>query len=274
MEKVKQFARQHTLAYCILAEIVFLGFLTGCGFVIGRLAGDINYYVLLLIQEALGAAFAWGILAVSGLLPVLKNRGSGFGKGLICGIYLLVMGIYSIVVFLALYEGERVLQPWYLIAAYLACMLCVGIAEEFLFRGVIATLFLRKFGTYHKDVPKAVVISGVLFGLAHVSNVMEGALVGVLVQTVIASMLGMLFAAIYFRTGCIWVTVFLHAFIDIAAGITTGLYGNETLMDTVSSYSPVQLVSCVPYLIVLLVLLRAKKINEVDDNMGTLLSSI
>lgn len=274
MEKVRGFARHYTLAYGILAEIIFLAFLTGAGFLVGTLMGEGNYYVRLLVQEAAAAALAWGMLAVSGLLPVLQNRGSGFGKGLLCGMYLLVIGVYSMVVFLAVYEGARVLQPWYLIGAYLACMCCVGVAEEFLFRGVIATLFLQKFGTEKGGIWKAVVISGVLFGLAHVSNIMSGALVGVLVQTAVASMLGMVFAAIYFRTGCIWVTVFLHAFIDVAAGITTGLYGNETLMDTVSSYSPVQLISCVPYLIVLLVLLRKKKLGDVEKNTGTLLSSI
>lgn len=274
MDQIRQFARKHTLVYCIAVEVVFLTVLTGIGYLIGAVAGDGDYYVMLLIQEAIGAVLAYGVLQISGLLPVLKNRGAGFGKGLLVGLYLVVISVYSIVFFNLTYEGERILQPWYLIAAFIACMVCVGITEEFVFRGVIATLFLKKFGTEKRDVWKAVAVSGVLFGLAHVSNILEGALVGVLVQVVIASMLGMLLAAIYFRTGCIWVTVFLHALIDVAAGITTGLYGNKTLMDTISSYSPVNLISCVPYLIVLLVLLRKKKIGEVERNMGGLVKTL
>lgn len=274
MDQLRAFARKHTLAYCIGAEIVFLAVLTAVGYLLGSIAGDGSYYVLLLIQEAVGAALAYGLLWASGLLPVLKNRGAGFGKGLLVGLYLIVISVYSIVFFNLTYEGERTLQPWYLIAAFVACMACVGIAEEFAFRGVIATLFLKKFGTKRSGVWKAVVVSGVLFGIAHVSNIMEASLTGVLVQAVIASMLGMLLAAVYFRTGCIWVTVFLHALIDVAAGITTGLYGNETLMDTVSSYSLVNLVSCVPYLIVLLVLLRKKKAGEAERNMGKLLGAL
>lgn len=274
MDQLRTFARKHTLAYCIGVEIVFLAVLTGIGYLLGSIAGDGSYYVLLLIQEAVGAALAYGLLWASGLLPVLNNRGAGFGKGLLVGLYLIVVSLYSIVFFNLTYEGERMLQPWYLIAAFVACMACVGIAEEFVFRGVIATLFLKKFGTKRTGVWKAVVVSGVLFGIAHVSNILEGSLEGVLVQAVIASVLGMLLAAIYFRTGCIWVTVFLHALIDVAAGITTGLYGNETLMDTVSSYSLVNLVSCVPYLIVLLVLLRKKKAGEAERNMGELLETL
>lgn len=274
MDQLRQFARTHTLVYCIAVEVIFLAALTGIGLLLGAVFGDGNYYVLLLIQEAVGAVMAYGILSASGLQPVLKNRGSGFLKGLVVGLYLIVISIYSIVFFNLMYEGDRSLQPWYFIAAFLACMACVGITEEFIFRGVIATLFLKKSGTEKKGVWKAVAVSGVLFGLAHVSNILEGSLVGVLVQVVIASMLGMLLAAIYFRTGCIWVTVFLHALIDVAAGITTGLYGNETLMDTISSYSPVNLISCVPYLIVLLILLRKKKVGEVAQNMGGLVESL
>lgn len=274
MDRIRQFAATHTLAFCIAVEIIFLAVLTGNGLLLGAAFGGGNYYVLLLIQEAAGAALAYGMLYASGLCPVLKNRGSGFLKGLLTGLYLIVMSVYSLIFFNLLYEGDKKLQSWYFIAAFLACMVCVGIAEEFVFRGVIATLFLKRFGTDKKGVWKAVAVSGVLFGIAHVSNILEGSLTGVLVQTVIASMLGMLLAAIYFRTGCIWVTVFLHALIDVAAGITTGLYGNETLMDTVSSYSPVNLISCVPYLIVLLVLLRKKKIGEVERNMGELIGSL
>lgn len=274
MDRIRQFAGTHTLAFCIAVEIIFLAVLTGIGLLLGAAFGGGNYYVLLLIQEAAGAVLAYGMLHVFGLRPVLKNRGSGFLKGLLTGLYLIVMSVYSLILFNLLYEGDKKLQSWYFIAAFLACMICVGIAEEFVFRGVIATLFLKRFGTDKKGVWKAVAVSGVLFGIAHVSNILEGSPTGVLVQAVIASMLGMLLAAIYFRTGCIWVTVFLHALIDVAAGITTGLYGNETLMDTVSAYSPVNLISCVPYLIVLLVLLRKKKIGEVEQNMGELIGSL
>lgn len=274
MDKVKQIAQKYTVLYCIAVEILFLAVLTGIGFGLGAIVKDGNYYVLLLIQEAIGALLAYGLLRLTGLTKVVKNKGCGFGRGLLVGLYLLVISVYTLVVMAVMYEGDKTLQPWYLIAAFIACMACVGITEEFIFRGVIATLLLQKFGTEKKGVWKAVVVSGILFGLAHISNIIDASVLGVIIQAVIASVLGMVIAAIYFRSGCIWVTVFLHAFIDVAAGITTGIYGNETLMDTVSSYSAVNLVSCVPYLIVLLVLLRKKKLEEVKKNMGELAESL
>ena len=81
-------------------------------------------------------------------------------------------------------------------------------------------------------------------------------------QCVIAGMMGMAFAAIYFRTGCIWVTVALHAFVDVCALITGGLYTGE-IAETISGYQPIQLISVVPYVILLLVLLRKKKMDQI-----------
>lgn len=270
MEKVRQFSRKYTAVYCIAAAALFLAVLTGIAAILGTFAGDWNFYVRMLIQEAAGGLFAYGVLCVSGLKRVLSNKGSGFLKGLLVGMYLIVISIYSAVLYLAMYAGDTALQPWYLIAAYVCCMICVGIAEEFIFRGVVATLLLQKFKTGRSGIWKAAAISGVIFGIAHLSNIAGAPPVGVFVQAVIASMLGMLLAAIYFRTGCIWVTVFLHAAIDIAAAIPTGLYGSGTMVDTISSYGPENLISCIPYLIVILVLLRKKKIGEVQEHMDAL----
>ena len=82
-------------------------------------------------------------------------------------------------------------------------------------------------------------------------------------------LVGMVLAAIYFRCGCIWVTVFLHGGIDIAGTIVTGIYvGDATVTDVVSSYTPLKLIGMIPYLIVLLVLLRGGKMEELLRRMN------
>ena len=264
MNKIQEFAKKYTIIYCILAEVVVLGGMILAGMLMGMLLGGsgVDGYVLQALQELIGALLAFAALKVSGCADILTKRGIGFGKGLIVGGYFLVMGVYSAVVFTVIYEGERTLRPWYLIALFVICMVLVGITEEFLCRGVLAELLLRHYGPTKQGVWKAVIISGVLFGLAHLSNLIGAEPVGVLVQCVIAAMMGMAFAAIYFRTGCIWVTVFLHAFVDICAGITSGLYTGE-LAETISGYQPIQLISVIPYVILLAVLLRKKKMDQI-----------
>ena len=225
MNKIQEFAKKYTIIYCILAEIIVLGGMTLAGMLLGMLLGNtgMDGYILQALQEIAGVLLAFAAIRVSGCADILTKRGIGFGKGLIVGGYFLFIGVYSAIVYMVMYEGERTLRPWYLIAVFVICMVFVGITEEFLCRGVLAELLLRHYGATKEGVWKAVIISGVLFGLAHLSNLIGAEPVGVLVQCVIAGMMGMAFAAIYFRTGCIWVTVALHAFVDIFSLITGGL---------------------------------------------------
>ena len=264
MNKIQEFAKKYTIIYCILAEVVVLGGMILAGMLMGMLLGGtgVDGYVLQAMQELVGALLAFAALKVSGCADILTKRGIGFWKGLAVGGYFLVMGVYSAVVFTVIYEGDRTLRPWYLIAVFVICMVLVGITEEFFCRGVMAELLLRHFGATKTGVWKAVILSGVLFGLAHLSNLIGAEPVGVLVQCVIAAMMGMAFAAIYFRTGNIWVTVALHAFVDVCALITGGLYTGE-IAGTISGYQPIQLISVVPYAILLAVLLRKKKMDQI-----------
>ena len=62
-------------------------------------------------------------------------------------------------------------------------------------------------------------------------------------QCVFAASLGTLFAAIYFRTGNLWVTVFLHGAMDISSMLIGGLYGTTTVADAVSGYDASMLLS-------------------------------
>lgn len=78
-------------------------------------------------------------------------------------------------------------------------------------------------------------------------------------QCVFAASLGTLFAAIYFRTGNLWVTVFLHGAMDIASMLVGGLYGTEDVAESISGYDASMMLSILIYLIPTLFLLRKKK---------------
>ena len=96
---------------------------------------------------------------------------------------------------------------------------------------------------------KACLLSGVLFGAAHLTNILGSAPFGVLMQCVFAASLGTLFAAVYFRTGNLWVTVFLHGAMDISSMLIGGLYGTTTVAEAVSGYDASMLLSVLLYLI-------------------------
>ena len=229
----------------------------------------VDDYFLSAIQELLGALVAVFFLKKTDNLGLLRRRGSGFFNGLLVGMYPLVLigySLYTKLMFGMPEDGQ--LQPAFSIFSFFLSMALVGVAEEFIFRGVIAQSLLERFGTGRAGVWKACLLSGLLFGAAHLTNLLSSAPFGVLMQCVFAASLGTLFAAIYFRTGNLWVTVFLHGAMDIASMLVGGLYGTEDVAESISGYDASMMLSILIYLIPTLFLLRKKKIGEVALYFG------
>mgnify|MGYP004465572431 FL=1 len=269
---LKRLRKAHPILFCILAEVAFLAslFVTDLVFtlVLVLLRVDISgldTYLYSALQELVGVLVAVLFLARTGRTGLLRRRGSGFFNGLLVGMYPLVFIGYTAFGSLVLGRPENgVLQPAVRICTFLVSMAMVGVAEEFLFRGVVAETLLEHFGTSRTGVWKACLLSGVLFGAAHLTNILGSAVFGVLMQCVFAASLGTLFAAVYFRTGNIWVTVFLHGAMDITSMLIGGLYGTTTVAEAVSGYDASMLLSVLLYLIPTAFLLRKKKLPEVQ----------
>ena len=266
----------HPILFCILAEVLLLGtlFVTDLVFSVVLLFAGVDFttmdtYLYSTLQELAGAAVMVLVLKKTGRAGILFRRGSGFFNGLLVGMYPLVLIGYSFFASLMFQRPENTpLLPLGRILTFLLSMMMVGVAEEFAFRGVIAQTLLEHYGTSRGGIWKACIVSGLLFGAAHLTNILGSAPFGVLMQCLFAAALGTLFAAIYFRTGNIWVTVFLHGMMDISSMLIGGLYGTTTLAESVSGYDLSMLYSVALYLIPMAFLLRKKKLPEVQLYWG------
>ena len=273
---LKRLRSAHPILFCILAEVLFLGtlFVTDLVFSIVLLFAGANFttmdtYLYSTLQELAGAAVMVLVLKKTGRAGILFRRGSGFFNGLLVGMYPLVLIGYSFFVTLMFQRPENTpLLPLGRILTFLLSMMMVGVAEEFVFRGVIAQTLLEHDGTSRGGIWKACIVSGLLFGAGHLTNILGSEPFGVLMQCLFAAALGVLFAAIYFRTGNLWVTVFLHGMMDISSMLIGGLYGTTTLAESVSGYNITMLYSVVLYLVPLAFLLRKKKLPEVQLYWG------
>ena len=274
---LKRLRSAHPILFCILAEVLFLGTLlvTDLVFSIVLLFAGANFttmntYLYSTLQELAGAAVMVLVLKKTGRAGILFRRGSGFFNGLLVGMYPLVLIGYSFFVTLMFQRPENTpLLPLGRILTFLLSMMMVGVAEEFAFRGVIAQTLLEHYGTSRGGIWKACIVSGLLFGAGHLTNILGSEPFGVLMQCLFAAALGVLFAAIYFRTGNLWVTVFLHGMMDISSMLIGGLYGTTTLAESVSGYNITMLYSVVLYLVPLAFLLRKKKLPEVQLYWGS-----
>lgn len=272
---LKRLRTAHPILYCILSEVLFLGsmvvFSLLATIVLAAAGADFDTmdgYLFGSVQEAVGLAVALLLLARTGRLDLLRRRGCGFLNGLLVGMYPLFFIGYTAFGTLAFGRPDTPLLPLPRILTFLLNMILVGVAEELVFRGIIAQTLLERYGTARAGVWKACLVSGVLFGAAHLSNLLGSAPFGVLMQCVFAGSLGVLFAAIYFRTGNLWVLVFLHGAQDAASLLAGGLYGTENMSTAVSSYDSTMLLSVLVYLIPTFFLLRKKKIGEVGLYFG------
>ncbi|MCD7803907.1 MAG: CPBP family intramembrane metalloprotease [Oscillospiraceae bacterium] len=260
---------KHPLLWSIVTVVVFLIALWGPAILIAYFApsffltnGD---YVYQGTVECFTSLIGIGFVALMGYGWIWNERGKGLGKGFLSAGYFIVVSLYSLVIYvfdIALMDSVE-FNPLWQIVVFVLTVLLIGLAEETFFRGVVANLFLDKYGNDPAGVWCATICSGMVFGLMHLSNLMSSDTVGVLVQVVAACAMGMALTAIYYRCRNIWVLVLVHAFVDFCGAFYSGFIAGGSLSSTISSYEPYQVISALPYLIVTVILLRPKKLREI-----------
>lgn len=90
-----------------------------------------------------------------------------------------------------------------------------GVSEEIIFR-IIPISLAMKSSKREQIILPLLIFTSVMFGLSHGINIFAGAdPVTTLFQVIYATGTGCLFAAIYMKTGNMWVIMFLHSLTDI-----------------------------------------------------------
>lgn len=264
MHRLRTASQKYSIVFALLALVIWTVLLLGISMLLPYPLLRWDPYLPQLLLDTLLAAGGIGMLSLLGDLSILRFSGKQFGKRLLVGGYFLLIGASSLIQNLASADRGTIRSPGHLLLFVLS-MLMIGVAEEITFRGVIATLLFRQYGKTTSGVWFCVIASGILFGCPHLINAIGGgsAFTGVLVQAVSAVGSGMVFTAMYYRTRTIWVPILLHAWIDFAGLIVSGLYGEGTIGTVISSYSSWQMVSVLPYLIIAAYLLRDTKMQEI-----------
>ncbi len=171
----------------------------------------------MLVQECIGLIAALAAAAIMGVLearpfggyglPRVGAFGARFWQGAAWGIAMIAGMIFLIRAFRGFSFGELALRGpaiWSYALLWGAVFLCVGLFEEFLFRGYAQFTIATGIGFW----PAATALSAA-FGAVHLFNLGEGK-VGAL--SVFA--IGMFFCLTLRRTGNLWFAVGLHAAFD------------------------------------------------------------
>ncbi len=143
--------------------------------------------------------------------------------------------------------------------------LAPGIKEEVIFR-IIPIALVMKGKDKEKNMWIGLFTSSLVFSLIHILNVLAGAdLVMSLIQAFYAFCVGLLFAAIYLRTGNMWITIFLHSITDMIAFVELEAQQNFAVQVTrVGAADQLLLIGFgILYLINALYIFRKSKRDEV-----------
>lgn len=168
---------------------------------------------------------------------LLRHRGIGFFRGLSVGAFVLVYALITgiVVCVVGMSEFKLSFNPALTILASVVSYLFVGLAEELMARAVVAETMLEHFGTEHAGILKAMLISGSLFGLLHISNIFTVSASFGIPNAISAFALGCVLAAIYYRCGNIWVTILIHAVYDIGVSAIIVFLNMGTISDAAAA---------------------------------------
>ncbi len=165
-------------------------------------------------------------------------------------IYLVILGITSIIP-----KDLSQIHIGNVLLLLLAC-LCVGFAEEFLFRGVIQSYFLRTYAKRKKGVFIGVFIPALVFGLFHLVNLIKNDNTSaVLIQVVFATFIGFFFGVLVLKTNKIIPLAITHGLINFSFSLAF-LPGLETIEDAEVAISMAPIIVTLPLFIIGLIVLR------------------
>ena len=149
-------------------------------------------------------------------------------------------------------------------AASLGMAVMAGAVEEAIFRGVLVS-YMLKIKKEQKDIITVLVISAVLFGMAHSMNIFMGAAVGITVMQVLGTIgMGALFAAAYIRSGNIIISMVIHGLTDFLCFLDISAVGEGGIMiEKVTVWSFVDVALCALLFCLAIYLVRPAKREEI-----------
>ena len=234
LKKIRSFMDQYAIIAAFISFILIDLLMHGLGALLSLLPDMLPLKYLahsILIIVPIALVFLFGFSSAF--------KKGHFGRGLLCALPYIIWQLFLLLLMLWKYLGnsEANWQPWYLIVYGLFTVLGVGIREECIYRGVIQNIIAKKYANSVKGIWITAVVGAFIFGVMHIGNLFSGVNPGAaFVQILSAMVTGLLFSAIYLRSGNIWVLILLHTFVD-TVGLVPSTFLGATLTENLNLIS-------------------------------------
>lgn len=236
----------------------------------GSFLKNLTEYQMMSLAAVIKIILLGVLLVIAGKKYIFTKNISKFGKGLLVGLFSIGYSFFSLGTMLGMAAYNKTElhlssnSVWFTAAMFLSA----GICEELLFRGCIMNFIRDAAGrNTKKGLFISIIISSILFGSIHFLNLGIAPTKIVIYQVIMASFAGFYFGAVYARTDCLWVGIFLHFLNDFCVMFTTGFMGGsqigESIGDSMANVNPAgAVVNFFLQVGIGLFLLRKKKIHE------------
>lgn len=174
---------------------------------------------LVIIILAIFAIKKLNLVELSGLSKHIKFQNKFL---ILIPLYLVLLGILS------LFGADLSSISTIDIILLSLAMLSVGFVEEFIFRGILQSVFLKKYSHKKNGILISIFIPAALFGGLHLLNLNISNIAASISQAVYSFFIGASFGAILLKTNKLIPLVIIHGFIDIVFSIPILL--NDTAM--------------------------------------------
>jgi membrane protease YdiL (CAAX protease family) len=184
--------------------------------------------------------------------------------------YLNLIPAYLIIIALLGLSAQDLstIAPTNLMLLLLGCLM-VGFAEEYMFRGLLQPLFLKKYGSRKNGIFISILLTSVFFGVFHLLNLVKNDNVGqVLIQVVFAMFIGFFFGVLVLKTNKLLPVAITHGLINFffSLAFLPGLKtGQDDVVDTVS-FAPIILT--LPLFIIGLLIYKKLDKKEIIKKIG------
>lgn len=250
-------ADKHPVTFGILsAAFIYLLFIFAHLFIPSRVSSSTK----MLIDCILRILFAFPCIALMGFLMNTNGfhaafKTSGFLKGILASLMIFLFMFTMVGKFLIVVSINESFLPN--IPVVLLQQVTTGLFEESLFRGVLIGMLLKWTGSKQGRLGAAL-LSGVVFGMAHLLNGDE--LQPLLQNALGAGILGFAFAAVYLYSGNLLSCMFIHAIYDIAVHLSNGLLSTVSggwFLNIMQAAQPILLYMLIPlYAIVIAIVAK------------------
>ncbi len=175
-------------------------------------------------------------------------------------VYLIILGVLSVIS-----KDLTQIHIENLLLLLFAC-LTVGFAEEFLFRGVLQSLFLKKYLEHKNGLLISILSPAIFFGLFHLINLTNNDDVfAVLIQVIFATFIGFFFGVLVLKTNKIIPVALTHGLINFFFSIAF-LPSIKVTEETGASITPILIF--LPLFIIGLVVLKKIKKEDVMKKLN------